>query len=42
MSFEANVSPVPLPAAFPLFVGAVGGVGSFGRWRRRRRAAAAM
>ena len=32
---------VPLPAAFPLFAFAVGGLGLAGRWRSRRRANAA-
>ena len=32
--------PVPLPAAFPLFAFAVGGLGVAGRWRKRRNAAA--
>jgi hypothetical protein len=33
-------SAVPLPAALPLFAFAVGGLGIFGRWRRRRGAMA--
>ena len=33
-----STNPVPLPAAFPLFAFAVGGLGLAGRWRRRRAA----
>jgi len=32
----AYTAPVPLPAAFPLFGGAVAGVALIGRWRKRR------
>ncbi|MEX0852077.1 MAG: VPLPA-CTERM sorting domain-containing protein [Bauldia sp.] len=32
------IAPVPLPAALPLFAGAVGALGLVGRWRKRRQA----
>ena len=32
----AEISPVPLPAAFPLFLSGVAGVGAVGAWRKRR------
>jgi hypothetical protein len=34
-----DTSPVPIPAALPLFAGAIGGLGVVGRWRRRRTSA---
>jgi hypothetical protein len=34
-----DTSPVPRPAAFPLFAGALGGLGVLGRWRKRRASA---
>jgi hypothetical protein len=32
----SGIGPVPLPAALPLFAGALGGLGIVGRWRKRR------
>jgi len=37
---SSTAAPVPLPAALPLFAGAVAGLGTFGRWRKRRSGAA--
>jgi len=31
----------PIPAALPMFVGAIGGVGAFARWRKRKTVASA-
>jgi hypothetical protein len=36
----ATLSPVPVPAALPLFVSGLGGLGLFG-WRRRTKTTAA-
>lgn len=37
ISLDFNVvAPVPLPAALPPLIGAIGGLGVFQRWRRRR------
>jgi len=33
---NATLAATPIPAALPLFIGAIGGAGLFGRWRTRR------
>jgi hypothetical protein len=35
-SISIDVNPVPIPAALPLLATAIGGLGVFGHWRRRR------
>jgi hypothetical protein len=46
LNFDApgvwTVTGVPLPAALPLFAGAIGGLGVFSRWRRRWNATFAL
>jgi len=40
-SSDPNLLPIPIPAALPLFFGAIGGVGAIGRWRKRNTGVAA-